>query len=163
MAEHAVEKSKVDQLYDILAESKEPKSFYEMTDQVFEKGEIEADNGETIARLYTTLSLDGRFLSIGNNLWALRNWYALDQREDDVAKTLGEAETHKRKSKLAEDGFDDYDESYDEEGTDDSDEYDDDDQDLIEDDSDDDDYDDHDNDDDVQRIKRNVSIDDDEE
>ncbi|WP_332238244.1 DNA-directed RNA polymerase subunit delta [Sporolactobacillus sp. KGMB 08714] len=162
LAEHAVEQSKVDQLYDILAKSKEPKSFYEMTDQVFEKGEIEADDGETLARLYTTLSLDGRFLSLGNNLWALRNWYPLDQREDDAAKSLGQAEAHKRKSKLAEDGFDDYDESYDEDDADD-DSDDDDDQDLADNNSDDDDYDDHDDDDDVQRIKRNVSIDDEEE
>lgn len=160
LAEHAVEKSKVDQLYDILAESKEPKSFYEMADQVFEKGEIEADDGESIARLYTTLSLDGRFLSIGSNLWALRNWYVLDQREDDVAKTLGQVETHKKKGKLAEDGFDDYDEA----DNDDSDDYDeDDDQDSAADDSDDDDYDGHDNDDDVQRIRRNAGVDDDEE
>jgi DNA-directed RNA polymerase, delta subunit len=122
-----------------------------MADKVFKKGEIEANNGETIARLYTTLSLDGRFLSVGHNLWALRDWYPLEQREADVAKTLGDA-THK-KNKIAEDGFDDYDD----------DDEDQDDGDLTDGtDSDDDDFDDKD-DDDVQRIRKNASVDDDEE
>lgn len=145
LAEHVTEKSKVNQLYDILSQSKEPKSFYELADRVFEKGEIEADNGESLARLYTTLSLDGRFLNVGHNLWALRGWYPLEQREDDVAKTLGDAQYEK--NKVADDGFDEYD----------SDEEDEEEEDL-EDDTDEDDYDDHD-DDDVRRIRRNAGID----
>lgn len=154
LTEHVLEKSRVNQLYDILLSSnKEPKDFYALADQVFKDGEIEADNGETIARLYTTLSLDGRFLNVGHNLWALRNWYPLDQREDDVAKTLGDAQHSK--NKIAEDGFDDYDDS-DEDIDDDETEED------LTDDSSEDDYDDHD-DDDVQRIRRSAGIDDEEE
>ncbi|MCL1631288.1 DNA-directed RNA polymerase subunit delta [Sporolactobacillus sp. CPB3-1] len=153
MTEHIVEKSKVDQFYDILAQAKEPKTFYELTDMVFKEGEIEADGGESLARLYTTLSLDGRFLSVGHNLWALRNWYPLDQREDDIAKTLGDSEHEKRK--VAEDGFDDYDDSDDDElGQEDDDTNDS----LIDDDDDE-----HYGDDDVERIKRNAVIDDENE
>ncbi|MCO7125594.1 DNA-directed RNA polymerase subunit delta [Sporolactobacillus shoreicorticis] len=149
LTEHVVEKSKVDQFYNILAQAKEPKTFYELTDLVYKKGEIEADGGESLARLYTTLILDGRFLSVGHNLWALRNWYPLEQREDDIAKTLGDS--HHEKHKVAEDGFDDY-----------NDEDDDDDLDIDEtddDSSDDDDY----EDDDVKRIRKNAVIDDDDE
>lgn len=145
----------MNQLYDILLNSKEQTDFYALADQVFKEGEIEADNGETLARLYTTLSLDGRFLNVGHNLWALRNWYPLDQREDDIAKTLGDAQHDK--NKIAEDGFDDYDDS-DEDIDDDETEADD----NITDGSDEDDYDDED-DDDVQRIRRSAGMDDDEE
>nr|WP_141629366.1 DNA-directed RNA polymerase subunit delta [Sporolactobacillus vineae] len=154
MANHVVEESRVDRMYDILVKTHEPQDFYAMADKVFEKGEIEADNGETIARLYTTLSLDGRFLSVGHNLWALRDWYPLEKREADVAKTLGDA-TH-RKNKIAEDGFDDYDDD-DNENQDNEDLNDD------NDDSDDDGDNYNDNDDDVQRIRKNASIDDEEE
>ncbi|GEB78469.1 hypothetical protein SIN01_28140 [Sporolactobacillus inulinus] len=149
MTEHTLEKSKVDQFYDLLVQAKEPKTFYELTDQVFKEGEIEVDNGESLARLYTTLSLDGRFLSVGHNLWALRNWYPLDQREDDVAKTLGDS-VHE-KHKVAEDGFDDYDDDLEEE-----------DGDLGDDDNDDTEVND-DDDDDVKRIRRKAVIDDDDE
>lgn len=145
VAEHVVEQSKVDKMYDILLGSnKEPKTFYELADLVFESGEIEADNGETLARLYTTLSLDGRFLNVGHNLWALRNWYPLEQREDDVAKTLGDS-TH-RKNKIDADGFDDYDDDEDI----------DDDEPLVEDDDEDDESFD---DDDLNRIRSHVEID----
>lgn len=154
VAEHAIERSKVDQLYDILLKSeKEPRTFYELADLVFKDGEIEADNGETFARLYTTLSLDGRFLSVGHNLWALRNWYPLEQREDDVAKTLGDS-THRR-NKIAEDGFDDYDD-VDEEDLDDEDV-----DEVLADDPDEDDYDD--GNDDIKRIRKNADVSDDEE
>ncbi|WP_353948917.1 DNA-directed RNA polymerase subunit delta [Sporolactobacillus sp. Y61] len=144
VGEHVAEKSKVDQLYDILAAAKEPKSFYEMTDQILKRDEVEADHGESLARLYTTLTLDGRFLNVGHNLWALRNWYPIDQREDDVAKTLGDEQY--KKNKIAEDGFDDYDEDNDDEDEDDSDDVDD---------TDEEDYGDQD-DDDVRRIKKNA-------
>lgn len=152
MANHVVEESKVDQMYDILLKTHEPQDFYAMADKVFKEGEIEANNGETIARLYTTLSLDGRFLNVGHDLWALRDWYPLEQREADIAKTLGDA-TH-RKNKIAEDGFDDYDD----------DDEDQDDEDLVDDtDSDDEDGFDEKDDDDVQRIRKNAGVDDDEE
>ncbi len=161
MAEHvAEEESKVDRLYDILVREKEPKSFYQLADQVFTKDEVESDHGETLARLYTTLTLDGRFLSVGHNLWALRNWYPMDQREDDIAKTLGD-DVHERNKKIAEDGFDDYDE--DDETGDDADE--DEDTDEV-DSSDEDDYDDDSDDNvdaDVDRIRRNAVPDNDDE
>ncbi|WKB35593.1 DNA-directed RNA polymerase subunit delta [Terrilactibacillus sp. S3-3] len=111
MTKHVAEKSKVDKLYDILNESKKPKTFYELADHIFTREDIEADKGEALARLYTTLTLDGRFLSIGDNFWALRSWFPLEQREEDVAKTIAP----NRKKKLAEDGFDDYDDVDDEE------------------------------------------------
>lgn len=153
MAEHVIEKSKVDQLYDILLKSeKEPRTFYELADLVFKDGEIETNNGETFARLYTTLSLDGRFLSVGHNLWALRNWYPLEQREDDIAKTLGDS-THRR-NKIAEDGFDDYDDVDEDDIDEDIDE-------VSTDDSDEDDY--NDGNDDIKRIRENVDMDDSEE
>ncbi|SFG23214.1 DNA-directed RNA polymerase subunit delta [Sporolactobacillus nakayamae] len=148
LTEHVVEKAKVDQFYDILSQSKEPKTFYELTDMVYKDGEVEADGGESLARLYTTLILDGRFLSVGHNLWALRNWYPLEQREDDIAKTLGDS--HHEKHKVADDGFDDYDEDEEEENLDEDNDTDDDNDDDFE-------------DDDVKRIKRNAIIDDDEE
>lgn len=149
------EESKVDQMYDILAKKREPQDFYELVDQVFEKGEIEADGGEKLARLYTTLSLDGRFLSIGGNLWSLRTWFPFDQREDDVAKTLGKDDAQNNRGKVDEDGFDDYEEIDDEE-------IDEDDLEDFDDDTDED-FDDADEDGAVQHYKRKIERDDEEE
>ncbi|MFD2616258.1 DNA-directed RNA polymerase subunit delta [Terrilactibacillus laevilacticus] len=106
------EKPKLDQVFDLLKDgNKTPRTFYELAHNVFTKQEVERDNGEMLARLYTNMNVDGRFLSLGNNFWGLRSWYPIEQREEDVAKTLAPS----RKNKTANDGFDDYDDYEDEE------------------------------------------------
>lgn len=101
------QKPMLEKVYDALHNYKQPKTFYELANQVFNKKST-LDKSEAIARLYTSMNIDGRFLSIGDNYWGLKSWYPLEQREEDVAVTL--APKRKKKKKKDDEDFDDYDE-----------------------------------------------------
>ncbi|TCP23007.1 DNA-directed RNA polymerase subunit delta [Scopulibacillus darangshiensis] len=99
-------KPMLEKVFEALQSNKQPKTFYELADQVFTEDITDEEKAEELARLYTNMNIDGRFLSIGDNFWGLKRWYPIEQREEDVAVTLAP----KRKKKKQEDDFDDYDE-----------------------------------------------------
>lgn len=104
----AIKRSYLDLVYDNLHDAKQPRTFYEIIDSIPElKALTGEERAEYIARLYTNMNLDGRFLSVGDNFWGLRGWYPVEQREEEVAMTLA---PKRRKKKKADDDFDDYDE-----------------------------------------------------
>jgi DNA-directed RNA polymerase subunit delta len=106
-------KPMLERFFEQLEGAKQPRTFYEIADQIVDKNMETEEKGEILARLYTNIILDGRFLSLGDNFWGLKRWYPIEQREEDVAMTLAP----KRKKKKADDDFDDYDddlEDYDE-------------------------------------------------
>lgn len=37
-----------------------------------------------ITRFYTEMNTDGSFIPLGNNIWALRSWYAIDEIDEEV-------------------------------------------------------------------------------
>jgi len=37
-----------------------------------------------VARFYTEMNTDGSFIPLGNNIWALRSWYAIDEIDEEV-------------------------------------------------------------------------------
>lgn len=37
-----------------------------------------------VARFYTEINTDGSFIPLGNNTWALRSWYAIDEIDEEV-------------------------------------------------------------------------------
>jgi len=45
----------------------------------------EAEVLEVIARLYTEINMDGRFLCVGNNVWGLKTWYPADKTVEKSA------------------------------------------------------------------------------
>ncbi|MFC7391884.1 DNA-directed RNA polymerase subunit delta [Scopulibacillus cellulosilyticus] len=104
------DKPMIERVHDILENDKQPKSFYELVDQIIGDQLSDEEKGETMARLYTDMNLDGRFLNIGENAWGLTSWYPIEQRED-VALHLT---TKKKKKKQTDDDYDDYDELDDE-------------------------------------------------
>ncbi|PWZ93323.1 DNA-directed RNA polymerase subunit delta, partial [Staphylococcus pseudintermedius] len=50
----------------------------------YEDAQIE----DRIVQFYTDLNTDGRFLSVGDNVWGLRDWYSVDDIEEKIAPTI---------------------------------------------------------------------------
>lgn len=66
-------KSLCDLVHDYLTESKESKSFNEIWEYISsELSEEEKVNPELMSKFYTNLILDGRFVTLGENIWDLR-------------------------------------------------------------------------------------------
>ncbi|HEX6922348.1 MAG TPA: DNA-directed RNA polymerase subunit delta [Bacillales bacterium] len=106
------EMSMVDLAYEILKTEKQPLAFQEIAEQIKEvKQPAPQELEERMARFYTNLNLDGRFLFIGENHWGLRGWYPFDQSKEDI-------EVPKKKRKKKKKLLDDYEEDEDYEGND---------------------------------------------
>lgn len=108
--EEIKEMSMIELAYDILAERTDRTaiSFKEILDQIIDYLELTQDQVKaTIAQFYTDLNIDGRFVSVGENRWGLRDWYPFDQVEDD---TIQVAKPKKKKGKKApvKDEFDEF-------------------------------------------------------
>lgn len=59
--------------YNYLSKKKKAKSFYEIWDNVVAELEIsEEEQNEVISYFYTNLTLDSRFVNVGENKWDLR-------------------------------------------------------------------------------------------
>jgi len=85
----------------ILAEQKKELNFIDLFNLVAEyKQFTEEQKDDLLARFYTDLNVDGRFTTIGSNIWGLKRWYPVDQTSEKVL-------TEARKRELEED--EDYD------------------------------------------------------
>ena len=58
-------------------------------------------------QFYTDMNIDGRFLAIAENQWGLREWYPVEQIEEETAPTV---KVRKKKAKIVDDELDDLDE-----------------------------------------------------
>lgn len=100
----------------ILEEAKEPFEYHDLLKKVGNiKGYTEEDLMKRISNLYTDMSLDGRFVNMGNARWALRAWYTYDQTEEELsAEASKERKRRAKERKEEEDLFDDEAEEFDE-------------------------------------------------
>ncbi|MBO8156604.1 MAG: DNA-directed RNA polymerase subunit delta [Bacillaceae bacterium] len=150
--EELAEMSMINIAMEILLEQKQAMDFKEIFDRVAElKGLTPEEKEELIAQFYTDLNIDGRFMTVGSNLWGLKRWYPVDQIEEDITPTVRKKKKKKAKKKVEDeiDIMDDEDLLDDEDDIDDDDFDDDEDYDIDDDDLDDDDLDDEDLDDDL--------------
>ncbi|WP_405097568.1 DNA-directed RNA polymerase subunit delta [Oceanobacillus sp. FSL H7-0719] len=91
----------------ILRDEKKALSFQEIYDQIAEiKGFTKKLKEENIAQFFTELNVDGRFMTLGSNVWGLKQWYPVDQADEEITP----APKAKRKSKKKKDYEDDEDE-----------------------------------------------------
>lgn len=68
---------------EILKSRKEPYYFRDlMTEIQTLRNMSEAEVTDVIARLYTEINIDGRFICIGQNIWGLKRWYPVDKVAD---------------------------------------------------------------------------------
>ncbi|QLK86532.1 DNA-directed RNA polymerase subunit delta [Staphylococcus sp. 17KM0847] len=83
------EKSFIDMAYTLLNEQNETMNLYDIIDAFKRIGHYEdVDIEDRIVQFYTDLNTDGRFLSVGDNVWGLRDWYSVDDIEEKIAPTI---------------------------------------------------------------------------
>ncbi|MCE5754170.1 DNA-directed RNA polymerase subunit delta [Staphylococcus pseudintermedius] len=83
------EKSFIDMAYTLLSEQNATMNLYDIIDEVKRIGHYEdAQIEDRIVQFYTDLNTDGRFLSVGDNVWGLRDWYSVDDIEEKIAPTI---------------------------------------------------------------------------
>jgi DNA-directed RNA polymerase subunit delta len=107
--EELIEESFVDLTYAMLEETHETKTYAELVEEIEKLLNLSKEEmKDRLVQFYTDLNIDGRFLILGENRWGLREWYPVEQIEEESAPTV---KARKKKAKVADDeGFDDLDE-----------------------------------------------------
>jgi DNA-directed RNA polymerase subunit delta len=78
--------SLVDLAYEILKSTNKPFNYRDIMQEVARlKGLTEQQVNAVIARLYTEINIDGRFICIGSNVWGLKRWYPTEKTGTDKA------------------------------------------------------------------------------
>ncbi|WP_019414990.1 DNA-directed RNA polymerase subunit delta [Paenisporosarcina sp. TG20] len=112
--EQISEESFIDLGYAILEEKHESLTLQELLDEIKKLNKFsEAKMKERMLQYYTDMNIDGRFLAISENRWGLREWYPVEQIEEETAPTV---KVRKKKSKASKDD-DDFDDDSDDEIT----------------------------------------------
>ncbi|MGO1057583.1 DNA-directed RNA polymerase subunit delta [Planococcus sp. FY231025] len=103
-----IEESFVDLTYAMLEETHETRTYSELVAEIENLlGLSKEDMKARLVQFYTDLNIDGRFLILGENRWGLREWYPVEQIEEESAPTV---KVRKKKAKTQEeDDFDDLD------------------------------------------------------
>lgn len=111
----------VELAYELLKANKEPVYFRDIMEEIRRlRGMTEEEAMEVIARLYTEINIDGRFIHLGQNVWGLKRWFPVEKANE-------RPQSSKRFVRSSGDAFSDDDEldDYDEESEDVADESDD--------------------------------------
>ncbi|MGE7695832.1 DNA-directed RNA polymerase subunit delta [Lysinibacillus sp. NPDC094177] len=114
--EQLTEESLINLAYAILNEKRASVSFNDLLTIIQELvGYSDEEMKARLLQFYTDLNVDGRFLFNQETGWGLREWYKVEQIEEETAPSV---KTHKKKSKAAVEDEDDLDEDLDEEDID---------------------------------------------
>ena len=85
--------SMVDVAFDILNENQRTMNFQELYHEITKKLELtDEESLAKIAQFYTNLSLDGRFVTLGNNEWDLRKNQTYDKVHIDMNDVYSDIE-----------------------------------------------------------------------
>ncbi|PFG04306.1 DNA-directed RNA polymerase subunit delta [Bacillus sp. es.034] len=101
--------------HEILVEKKQAMAFEEIVKEI--KGLLEISDKEVKSRLlqfYTDLNIDGRYIAMGDNRWGLREWYPVDQIEEETVPTMKSSKKKKAKKKDEDLDLEDFDDLDDE-------------------------------------------------
>lgn len=102
----------------LLRTKQEPMYFREIMAEIQALRKLTDDQvTETIARLYTEINIDGRFICTGQNIWGLKRWYPVDKPNDRptsrrFVRSTGDAFSDEDEE------LDDYDEASDDDSSD---------------------------------------------
>jgi len=99
--EELEEMSMVEIAYHILDEKNQPVSFQKLVEEIANLLQLSDEEARgRMARFYTDLNIDGRFMNVGGNTWGLKSWYPVQQIEDEIVPSV------KMKKKKAKAGYD---------------------------------------------------------
>ena len=115
--EQLAEESMIDIAYAVLKENGEHLTLRQLMDEVRKlNGVTVRAMADKLPRVNTDINIDGRFLSIDDIRWGLREWYPVDQLEAESAPVV---RARKKKKKSDDDDYEDDDvEEVDEDGFD---------------------------------------------
>ncbi|MGE7690681.1 DNA-directed RNA polymerase subunit delta [Lysinibacillus sp. NPDC097214] len=114
--EQLAEESLINLAYAILNEKRASVSFNDLLTIMQELvGYSDEEMKARLLQFYTDLNVEGRFLFNQETGWGLREWYKVEQIEEETAPSV---KTHKKKSKAALEDEEDLDEDLEEEDID---------------------------------------------
>lgn len=83
--EQRSELSLIEIAHHLLEERKEVISFPELAKEVQDFVGLNDDEiKDRLVQFYTDININGNFISLGNNMWALRSWYPIDAIDEEV-------------------------------------------------------------------------------
>lgn len=100
--QNRAELSMIEVAHALLEQKNEEMYFNDLVNAIQEYlGKADTEIKETLSRFYTDLNIDGSFISLGDNKWGLRSWYAIDEIDEAVThlEEDDEEETVKRKKR----------------------------------------------------------------
>ncbi len=87
------ENSFIEMSYMYLQDAGKEANLYDIIDKFKEIGGYSDEEIENrVLQFYTDLNTDGRFLSTGDGVWGLRDWYSIDDISDKIAPTIHKIE-----------------------------------------------------------------------
>lgn len=95
------EESLIDIGFAILEDKKNSLTLTELFDEIQKlNGFTDEEMATRKPQFYTDMNIDGRFLAIAENQWGLREWYPVEQIEEETAPTV---KVRKKKTKAVDD------------------------------------------------------------
>lgn len=116
-----MEKSNLDVAFELVSRKKNPVVFSKLWEEVSQiQGLSEEEAKKRASKFYTALSLDGRFITLGDNTWDLRSRYTFDKVHIDMNEVYSdEADEVEDEDRSDDDYFNDDEESDEDEEDDD--------------------------------------------
>ncbi|MDR0921098.1 MAG: DNA-directed RNA polymerase subunit delta [Lactobacillales bacterium] len=94
------ELSMIEVAHAILEQHGEVMEFSDLVNQIQNYlGKSDIEIRENLSQFYTDLNIDGSFISLGENRWGLRSWYAIDEIDEEVTHVDEEEDTPRRKKR----------------------------------------------------------------
>jgi DNA-directed RNA polymerase subunit delta len=83
---------------EILLEETKAMDFRDVYNKIAELKELTTEQKDDfLAQFYTDLNVDGRFITLGSNMWGLKRWYPFEQMDEDIQNEPKKKKKSKKK------------------------------------------------------------------